>query len=63
MLDFFWKFKELPGATFLCFAFSITVPKNSHKNGPTFKKRQKMTKTISLLFGHIIQGQMLGKFC
>ena len=24
-------FKELPGATLLCFAFSTTVPKNSQK--------------------------------
>ena len=49
MLGFFWKFKELPGETFLRFAFLTAVPKNGQKNGPTFKKRQKVTKTISLL--------------
>ena len=30
------KFKELPGATVPCFAFSTTVPKNSPKKGPKF---------------------------
>ena len=41
----FYLFKELPGATFLCFKFSTTVPKNGQKNSPKFKKRRKMTKT------------------
>merc|ERR1712127_960450 len=43
------KFKELPGATSLCFEFSTRVPKNGPKNGPKFKKRRKITKTISHL--------------
>ena len=29
---FFGKFKELPGATLFCFAFSTTVPKKTPKN-------------------------------
>ena len=37
----------LGGATILCFAFSTRVPKNGPKNAPKFKKRRKMTKTIS----------------
>ena len=45
-LFFFGKFKELPGATFLCFEFSTRVPKNGPKNGPKFKKRRKMTKIM-----------------
>ena len=45
----FGKIKELPGAAFLCFALSTTVPKNGPKSGPKFKKRQKMTKIISPL--------------
>ena len=53
LLGFFYfgKFKELPGTTLLCLAFSTTVPKTGPKNGPKFKKRQKMTKTISPLLG------------
>ena len=31
ILIIFGKFKELPGATFLCFEFSTTVPKNGPK--------------------------------
>ena len=34
MLGFLKKFKELPGETFLCFAFFTAVPKNIPKNGP-----------------------------
>ena len=41
MLGFFGKFKELPGATFLCFEFSTWVPKNGPKNGPKVKKMPK----------------------
>ena len=47
-LFYFAKFKELPGATLICFDFSTMVPKNGPKKGPKFKKRQKMTKP----FGH-----------
>ena len=43
----FGKFKALPGATLLCFAFSTTVPKYGPKK---FKKRQIITKTIYPLF-------------
>ena len=43
MLGFYFieKFKELPGANFLCFEFSTTVPKNGPKNGPKFKNAEK----------------------
>ena len=51
---FFWKLKELPGATFLCFEFSTRVPKNGPKIGTKFKKRRKMTKTTYDLGGHSI---------
>ena len=39
------------GATISYFVFSTTVPKNGLKNSQKFKKRRKMTKTISPLFG------------
>ena len=52
--SFFCKFKELPGATFLCFAFLTIVPKKGPKNGPKLKKKKKMTKTIFLLGGDLI---------
>ena len=51
---YFWKFKELPGATFLCIEFSTRVPKNGPKNGPKFKKRRKMTKITFTHLGHSI---------
>ena len=47
-------FKELPGATFLCFEFSTRVPKNGPKNGQKFKKRRKMTKITFTHLGHSI---------
>merc|ERR1712127_1057863 len=47
---FFGKFKELPGATFLCFELSTRVPQNGPKNGQKLKKRRKMTKTIFTTF-------------
>ena len=46
----FWKIR-ITRRNFLYFAFSTTVPKNGPKNGPKFKKRRKMTKTISPLLG------------
>ena len=43
---FFWKFKELPGATFLCLAFFTAVSNNGQKKRSKVQKRRKMTKTI-----------------
>ena len=34
--------RDIPGATFLCFAFFTTVPNNGPKNGPKLNKRQKI---------------------
>ena len=53
-LGFLGKFQELPGATILYFAFSTKVPKNGPENGPNFKKRQQITKTIFPLLRHLI---------
>ena len=38
---FLGKFKELPGAALLCFAFSTVVPKNGPKNGPKLTNAKK----------------------
>ena len=55
-LFFLGKFRKLPGETLLGFVFFTWVP----KNGPKFKKRQKMTKTISPLLGDPIYRQKFG---
>ena len=44
-------FKKLRGGNYLCFEFSTTVRKNGPKNGPNFKKIQKMIKPIFKLLG------------
>ena len=46
--------KNYQAQLFLCFEFSTRVHKNGPKNGPKFKKRRKMTKTIFPLGGHSI---------